>query len=69
MARARVNMVDTAEQNNEQSIEVDLIACSDNELVGEHTIFTKFGRFVFVEGKATVSKQVAEKLKDGGYVK
>lgn len=69
MARAKVNMVDTAEQNNEQSIEVDLIACSDNELVGEHTIFTSYGRFVFVEGKAAVSKQIAKMLKDGGYVK
>lgn len=70
MAKQKVNMVDTEviQAKSNGLVEVTLVNHSVNDSIGEHSIYTSYGNFRFLNGKATVSPEDAKKLKAGGLI-
>lgn len=63
--KTKATMVD----NNQTIVTVVFNETAPNELIGEHTVYTSFGTFVFNNGKLDVTKEIADKLKDAGVIK
>lgn len=69
MAKQKVTMVDSeAPQVSNEPVEVTLVNHGINDSIGEHSIYASFGNIRFFNGKATVSPEIAKKLKAGGFI-
>lgn len=74
MAKQKVVMVDTevvqakALEAKVGPMEVTLVNHGINDSIGEHSIYTSFGNFRFLNGKTTVSPEDAKRLKAGGFI-
>ena len=64
-------MVDTEVAKSEPEVKfvtVQLINHGINDSIGEHTLFTSFGMYTFINGELTVTPEIAKKLKGGGFI-
>lgn len=51
------------------SIQIELMPTSENEMIGNHSIFTPYGAFHFKNGIGTATEEQAKQLKKDGYIK
>lgn len=68
--KQKVTMVDVSvvKEVSNEPVEVMLINHGINDSIGQHTVYTSFGVFVFNDGKLILSPEDAKKLKAGGVI-
>ena len=63
-----VNIAKETPKVSNEPVEVMLINHGINDSIGQHTVYTSFGVFVFNDGKLILSPEDAKKLKAGGVI-